>query len=178
MNGRRAMRWACGLAGLLAVATLTIGRTGSEAQAQGPISLRIGTVGSAGSLMAVTAEEYARRVNSALKGRVEATVFSASQLGTDEEMFKGVRAGKLEMFLHSTMLSTIEHRYGVFDLPYLVKDWGHIRKVATNPTIKRSLFDPLPSKGVRVLAFWENGFRHVTSSVRPVSRPDDLRGLK
>src|SRR5439155_442002 len=40
------------------------------------------------------------------------------------------------------------------------------------------LLDPQPVKGLRLLAFWENGFRHVTNNVRPIAKPEDLRGIK
>ncbi len=148
------------------------------ASAQGPVTVRLGLSANPGSLIAITAEEYAKRANEALRGRAEVKVFPSSQLGTDEQMLKGVRAGQLEMFVPSTVMSTVEPKYGVFEMPYLIRDWHHIRKVAANAEIKRALFEPLPSKGVRVLAFWENGFRHITNNTRPIVKPEDLRGIK
>ncbi|HLE45076.1 MAG TPA: TRAP transporter substrate-binding protein [Methylomirabilota bacterium] len=148
------------------------------ASAQGPVTVRLGLSANPGSLIAITAEEYAKRANEALRGKAEVKVFPSSQLGTDEQMLKGVRAGQLEMFVPSTVMSTVEPKYGVFEMPYLIRDWHHIRKVAANAEIKRALFEPLPSKGVRVLAFWENGFRHITNNTRPIMKPEDLRGIK
>lgn len=148
------------------------------AQAQAPTTIRLGLSANPGSLIVITAEEYARRVNEALRGRVEVKLFPSSQLGTDEQMIKGVRAGTLEMFVPSTIMSTVEPKYGVFEMPYLVRDWNHMRRVAANPEIKRALFEPLPTKGVRALAFWENGFRHITNNVRPIAKPEDLKGIK
>ncbi|TMA68505.1 MAG: hypothetical protein E6J73_00355 [Deltaproteobacteria bacterium] len=52
-------------------------------QAQ-PISIRLGHVGFPGSLFAITADEYAKRVNTSLQGKVEVKVFHSSQLGSDE----------------------------------------------------------------------------------------------
>jgi tripartite ATP-independent transporter DctP family solute receptor len=109
---------------------------------------------------------------------VDVKVYPSSQLGTDEQMIKGIRAGILEMFVPSTIMSTVEAKYGVFEMPYLIKDWSHMRKVAASPEIKRALFEPLPPKGVRVLAYWENGFRHITNSTRPIVKPEDLKGIK
>jgi tripartite ATP-independent transporter DctP family solute receptor len=159
------------LTALLLLATAT-------AEAQTPIIVRLGLSANPGSLLFITAEEYAKRANEALKGRVEVKVYPASQLGTDEQMIKGVRAGTLEMFVPSTIMSTVEAKYGVFEMPYLIKDWSHIRKVAAGSEIKRALFEPLPAKGVRALAFWENGFRHITNNTRPIVKPDDLKGIK
>jgi TRAP-type transport system periplasmic protein len=146
--------------------------------AQSPITIRFGVASNPGSLLTSSAEEYARRVNEALKGRVKVQVFPSSQLGTDEQMIKGIRTGALEMFLPSTIMSTVEPKFGVFEMPYLIKDWSHIRKVAANAAIRRALFEPLPARGVRALAFWENGFRHITNNVRPIARPEDLKGIR
>lgn len=38
--------------------------------------------------------------------------------------------------------------------------------------------EPLPAKGIRALAYWENGFRHITNNVRPIVKPEDLKGIK
>ncbi|HEV8673943.1 MAG TPA: TRAP transporter substrate-binding protein [Methylomirabilota bacterium] len=164
-------------AGRVVVATLLL-LGAVPAAAQAPLTIRLGLSANPGGLITITAEEYAKRVNEALRGRVDVKVFPSSQLGTDEQMLKGIRAGTLEMFVPSTIMSTVEAKYGVFEMPYLVKDWSHVRKVAGNPEIKRALFEPLPAKGIRALAIWENGFRHITNNVRPIVKPEDLRGIK
>lgn len=148
------------------------------AEAQGSMTVRVGYVANPGSLIHLTAEEFAKRVHAALKGRVEVKLFPASQLGSDAQMLKGVRSGEVEIFLASSIMSTAEARYGVFEMPYLVKDWNHMRRVAGSPEVKRALFEPLQGKGLRALAFWENGFRHITNNVRPVVKPEDLKGIK
>ncbi|MBI3003261.1 MAG: TRAP transporter substrate-binding protein, partial [candidate division NC10 bacterium] len=152
--------------------------TVQEARAQQPIEIRFGHVGFPSSLFDITANEYAKRVNTALKGRVDVKVFHSSQLGTDEAMVKGIKVGALEMFLPSTIMSTVDTRYGVFEMPYIIVDRAHMKRVAEDPRVKSALFEPLPPKGMRVLAVWENGFRHVTNNVRPIVKPDDLKGIK
>jgi tripartite ATP-independent transporter DctP family solute receptor len=170
------MRQNVGRAMLAIALLLSLGA--GPALAQAPLTIRLGVSANPGGLITITAEEYAKRVNEALRGRVEVKVFPSSQLGTDEQMLKGIRAGTLEMFVPSTIMSTVEAKYGVFEMPYLVKDWAHVRKVAAQPEVKRALFEPLPGKGIRALAFWENGFRHITNNVRPIVKPEDLRGIK
>jgi tripartite ATP-independent transporter DctP family solute receptor len=140
--------------------------------------IRMGHVGFPGSLLAVANDEYARRVNEALRGRYEVKVFHSSQLGSDEEMLKGIKIGVLEMFQPSTIMSTVDPKFGVFDMPYLFKDRDHVKRVAEDPKIKEILFDALPEKGLRLLGMWENGFRVITNNVRPVVKPEDLKGIK
>ncbi len=140
--------------------------------------IRLGHVGFPGSLFDVVATEYARRVNEALKGRVEMRVFHSSQLGTDEQMIKGIKVGAPEMFIPSTIMSTVLAAYGVFEMPYIIVSRAHMKKVAEHPEVRRALFDPLPRQGIRVLGVWENGFRHITNNVRPIVTPADLKGIK
>jgi len=51
---------------------------------------------------------------------VEVRVFHSSQLGTDEQMIKGIRVGAPEMAFPSTVMSTVDQRFGVFEMPYLI----------------------------------------------------------
>lgn len=161
-----------GLAALVAMGSAT------TARAQQPVQIRLGHVGFPNSLFDIVANEYAKRVNETLTGKVEVKVFHSSQLGTDEAMIKAIRVGGVEMFLPSTIMSTVEPKFGVFEMPYIVVSRGHMKKVTDDPKVKEALLAPLPAKGIRLLAFWENGFRHVTNNVRPIVKPEDLKGIK
>jgi tripartite ATP-independent transporter DctP family solute receptor len=150
----------------------------SLASAQQPTTIRLGHVGFPGSLFAITTDEYANKVNAALKGKVEIKVFHSSQLGSDEQMMRGIKVGAPEMFLPSTVMSTADEKFGVFEMPYLIVNRAHMKKVVENKQVQTQLFNSLPGKGMRVLAVWENGFRHITNNVRPIVKPDDLKGIK
>ncbi len=149
-------------------------------QAQQPITIRLGHVGFPGpdSIFAIMADEYGKRVNSALKGKVEVKVFHSSQLGTDEQMMRGIKVGAPEMFVPSTIMSTAEQKFGVFEMPYIIVSRAHMKKVAESKQAQKILLEGLPTKGIRVLGVWENGFRHITNNVRPIVRPEDLKGIK
>ena len=150
----------------------------ATAPAQQPVTLRLGHVGFPGSLFDISANKFAADVNAALKGKVEVRVFHSSQLGSDEAMIKGLRVGAPEMQVPSTIMSTVDQRHGVFEMPYLIVSRAHMKKVTESREVQKVLVDPLPARGVRVLAFWENGFRHITNNVRPIVRPEDLKGIK
>jgi len=143
-----------------------------------PIEIKLGHVGFPGSLFDIVSNRFAQDVNEALKGRVEVKVFHSSQLGTDEQMIKGIRVGAPEMVAPSTIMSTVDQRYGVFEMPYLIVSRAHMKKVTENKEVQKALFDVLPARGIRMLGVWENGFRHITNNVRPIVRPEDLKGIK
>src|SRR5215475_3073209 len=140
--------------------------------------IRLAHVGFPGSIYDIVATEYARQVNEALRGRVEMRVFHSSQLGTDEQMVWGIKTGVPEMFLPSSIMSTVDQRFGVYEMPYIIVSRAHMKKVAESAEVRRILYESLPSRGMRVIGTWENGFRHITNNVRPIVKPDDLRGVK
>ena len=163
---------------ILSITVLTLGLWPAAAGAQQPVTIRLGHVGFPGSLFDIVSNKFAADVNQALKGRVDVKVFHSSQLGSDEQMIKGIRVASPEMSLPSTVMSTVDQGYGVFEMPYLIVNRAHMKKAAENKAVQKALFDPLPARGIRVLGVWENGFRHITNNVRPIVRPEDLKGIK
>ena len=140
--------------------------------------IRLAHVGFPGSIYDIAASEYVKRVNEALKGKVEMRHFHSSQLGTDEQMIKSIKVGAPEVFIPSTIMSTVDQKFGVFEMPYIIVSRAHMKKVTESAEVKRALFDTLPKQGIRVIAVWENGFRHMTNNVRPIVKPEDLKGIK
>lgn len=163
---------------ILAVTFITVSILHSPVVAQQPTTIRLGHVGFPGSLFAINADEYAKRVNATLKEKVEVKVFHSSQLGSDEQMMRGIKVGAPEMFLPSTVMSTAEEKFGIFEMPYIIVNRSHMKKVSENQQIQKLLFQGLPAKGIRILGVWENGFRHITNNVRPITKPEDLKGIK
>src|SRR3954468_24331870 len=110
---------------LLAAAILLCAVTPASAQTT---ELKLGHVGSPGSLFALTADEFARRVKEKTKGKVVVTVFGSSQLGDDTEMMQKVKLGTLDMTIPSTVMSSVVPAYGLFEMPYLVRDRDHMKR--------------------------------------------------
>lgn len=154
----------------------------SLALAAGPafgqtVEMKFGHVGEPGSLFESSANEFARVANGKLAGKVKVATFGSSQLGGDKEMLQKLKLGTLEFTVVSTVMSSEVDLYGLFELPYLVKDRAHMGR------IEKEVFWPVlapaaEQKGYKVLAVWENGFRHITNSRRPITQPADLKGIK
>jgi len=163
---------------VLGIAMLAAGLWPAAAGAQQPVTIRLGHVGFPGSIFDIMSNKFAKDVNEALKGRVEVKVFHSSQLGSDEAMIKGIRVAAPEMVAPSTVMSTVDQRFGVFEMPYLIVNRAHMKKVAEDKRVQKALFDPLPARGIRLLGVWENGFRHITNNRRPIKYPGDLNDIK
>lgn len=141
------------------------------------VELKFGHVGAPGSLFAISAEEFAKRANEQLAGKVKVVVFGASQLGKDKELLQKLKLGTVDFALPSTVMSTVTDEFGLFEMPYLVKDRDHMAKIEKEIFWEKLAPAAEPS-GYKIIAVWENGFRHITNNVRPVTVPADLEGLK
>lgn len=147
----------------------------SGAQAQ--LELKFGHSTEPGSLMAVSADEFAVRVNARLGGRAKVAVFPSGQLGGDRELLQKLKLGTVELALPGTVMSSESDLFGLFELPYLVKDRAHMRAIEKE-IIWPYLVPDAEKKGLRVIAVWENGYRHITNNRRPISTPRDLQAIK
>jgi tripartite ATP-independent transporter DctP family solute receptor len=139
--------------------------------------IKIGHVGEPGSIFQKSADEFAAKANAKLGGKAKVVVYGSSQLGGDKEMLQKVKLGTLDMAVPSTVMSSEADLFGVFEMPYLVKDRNHMAK------IEKEVFWPklapeAEKKGLKVIAVWENGYRHITNSKRAINVPTDLQGIK
>jgi len=159
------------LAGL-AVFTLALCGT-AAAQTE----LKLGHVGEPGSLIGAAADEFAKRVNPKLGGKYKVVTYGSSQLGGDKEMMQKLKLGTIDMVEPSTIMSSEADIFGVFEMPYLVKSREHMKRIEKE--LFWSKIEPdAEKKGVKVLAVWENGFRHITNNKHPINTPADLKGIK
>jgi tripartite ATP-independent transporter DctP family solute receptor len=160
---------------LLAVASAMALLCTTPALAQ--TEIKLGHVGEPGSLFQKSADEFAKRANAKLAGKAKVVVYGSSQLGGDKEMIQKLKLGTLDMALPSTVMSSEVDLVGIFEMPYIVKDREHMKR------IEKDVFWPMlepaiEKKGLAVLAVWENGTRHITNNKRPIKVPDDLHGIK
>ncbi|MCL5775992.1 TRAP transporter substrate-binding protein [Limibaculum sp. FT325] len=157
---------------LLAGVALAAG-LGTAASAQ---ELKFGHVGEPGSLFQASAEAFASCSNAALGDKAEVVVFGSSQLGNDKELLQKLKLGQVQFALPSSIMSSVDDTFGVFEMPYIIKDREHMKRVwaEMEPTFQAAA----QKNGYRIIGLMENGFRHITNNVRPINVPDDLKGIK
>ena len=142
-----------------------------------PMQLNFGHVGAPGSLFEASANEFARLANAKLGDKAKVVAFGSSQLGKDKELLKKLKLGTVTFALPSSIMATVADEFGVFDMPYLVKDRAHMARIE-DKIVWPTLAPIAEAKGYKILAIWENGFRNITNNVRPINVPGDLRDLK
>ncbi|HYA37509.1 MAG TPA: TRAP transporter substrate-binding protein [Candidatus Methylomirabilis sp.] len=161
----------------LLVATLFVGSLFAAPVRAQPLELKLGHVGGPGSLFEVSAMEFAKRANAKLGNKATVVVYGSSQLGGDKQMLQKLKLGTLDMALPSTVMSSESDLFGLFEMPYLVKDRDHMKRIEQK--IFWSKLEPsVEAKGLKILAVWENGFRQITNNQHPIVVPADLQGIK
>jgi tripartite ATP-independent transporter DctP family solute receptor len=140
------------------------------------ITMRFGHVGKPGSLFEATANHFASCVAEKSGGKVEVQTFGSSQLGNDKELLQKLKLGQVDFALPSSVMSSVDGLFGVFEMPYIIKDRDHMRRV------QEALMDKFQTaatnNGYYIVGLAENGFRHITNNVRPINVPADLEGIK
>jgi TRAP-type transport system periplasmic protein len=141
------------------------------------LEIKLGHVGAPGSLFAQSSEEFAKRANAKLGDKAKVTVFGSSQLGGDKEMVQKLKLGTIDLALPSSVMTSESDLFGIFELPYFVQDRNHMRRIEKE-IFWPSLAPEAEKKGLKVIAVWENGYRHITNNRKPVVTPADLKGIK
>lgn len=165
-----------GAAAFLAAALL-LTASACTPDATTPRELKFGHVGEPGSLFALSADEFARRANERLPEGWEVVTYGSSQLGGDELLLQKIKLGTVDFALPSTIMSSQVAAFGLFEMPYLVRDRQHMGAIEEE-VVWPHLVPRAEESGYRIVAVWENGFRHVTNSRQPIRVPADLAGIK
>jgi tripartite ATP-independent transporter DctP family solute receptor len=125
------------------------------------------------------AQEAIDRIRTATGGRLDIKLFPANQLGSDTDLLSQVRSGGVEFFNQaSVVLSTFVPAAGIVNTGFAFHDYNEVWKAMDGPlgTYVRAQIE---KAGILAMSKpWDNGFRHVTTSTKPVKTPDDLKGLK
>lgn len=129
--------------------------------------------------LTIRGTEAADKIREETGGRVDIQIFPNSQLGGDTDMASQVRSGALEMYTPAaTSFAPLVPVVGIVNTAFAFKD-SAIGWQAMDGELGALIRSDFKRLGLHVFErMWENGFRHITSSEKPVLRPDDLVGMK
>jgi tripartite ATP-independent transporter DctP family solute receptor len=121
---------------------------------------------------------FAEQVEKASGGKMKVRAIGAAALGPDVQMQQALIGGAQEMMVGSTAtLVGITKEMALWDTPFLFNSAQEADAVLDGP-IGQKVMDKLAEKGLVGLVYWENGFRNLTNSKRPVAKMEDLEGIK
>ncbi len=152
--------------------------TGAAALAQAPIVIKFSHVVAPDTPKGKGAQRFKELVEQRTGGKVKVEVYPNSQLYKDKEELEALQLGSVQMLAPSLAkfgpLGAKE--FEVFDLPFLFKDDAAFRGITEGP-LGADLFKKLESKGIKGLAYWDNGF-HIMSDNKPLHAVADFKGQK
>ncbi len=124
------------------------------------------------------AKKFAELVGQKSGGKIKVRLFPSGQLGGDIQTVSALQGGTIDMtVLNAGLLVGQVKEFGLFDLPFLFESGKEADAVVDGP-FGQKLAETLPPKGLVGLGYWELGFRNVTNSRRPVTKLEDIQGLK
>lgn len=147
------------------------------AQAQ-PIVIKFSHVVAQDTPKGAAAEYFAKKAGELTKGKVKVEVYANSTLYKDKEEMEALQVGAVQMLAPSLAkfgpLGVKE--FEVFDLPFIFDGYADLHAV-TEGKVGQTLLTKLEPRGIKGLAFWDNGFKSFSLN-SPVKSPADLKGKK
>lgn len=139
--------------------------------------LRFGHIANEKNTWHLAALKFAEEVQRRSAGRVEVKIYPNEQLGNEMDMIISMMGGSLDLLITGELLQNWRVPHAVLcATPYAIRDSEHLQKIAGGPIGKEIENQMLAVTGLRPLAWFERGARHLTSN-RLVRHPDDLPGL-
>ncbi len=160
---------------LLAAAAIAVLPLAAQAQA---VKLTLGHGAAPGNPRHEASVRFAEVLKAKTGGRIEVQVAPSAQLGDDAAMVTALRTGALDMSANSQgAVANAVPEYNAFGMPFLFPTPAAAFKLLDGP-LGKELGERSAEKGMVLLGAWDNGIRHMTNSKRPISKVDDMKGLK
>ena len=141
-------------------------------------TIRFGHLNNADHPTSTGVKKFAELVAAKSGGKITVKEYASSQLGNELQQQSALQGGVQEMLVASTTsLAGIVKEFGLFDFPFLFTSSRQADAMVDGP-LGKMLSAKLADKGVIVLAFFDLGARNVTNGKRPITRAEDLEGLK
>jgi len=124
------------------------------------------------------ADFFEKRLEELSGGKIDVQVYPSSQLYKDNAVLKALRLNSVQMAAPSfSKFGKIVPQLALFDLPFLFRDINHLHAVQDGE-VGQALKDKVAAKGIIALDFWDNGFKQLSSSKKPLLNPEDAKGQK
>jgi tripartite ATP-independent transporter DctP family solute receptor len=121
----------------------------------------------------------AKELKEKTNGSVELNIISGGALGNENDEINQVTTGALDMALIQgiSIFQGLDSRLAVEEVPFLFQNREEAYR-AVDGAYGNKVSEILKEKGIHVIAYWENGFRHFTNNKRAIVTPQDLAGIK
>ncbi|WP_038216573.1 TRAP transporter substrate-binding protein [Xenophilus azovorans] len=163
---------------LALVATLVAASAGALAQDVRDRVIKFGHLVQPGHPIALGTEKFAELVASKSGGKMKVREYGASVLGSETQQVGALQGGVQEMFAPATTsVASLVKEMSLIDTPFSFSNAKQVDALLQGP-FGQAMLKKLEDKGLVGLDYWETGFRNVTNSRKPVTTPEDVKGLK
>ncbi len=141
-------------------------------------TIKFGHLNNADHPVSAGVKKFAELLAAKSGGKLKVAEYPASTLGNEMQQQSALQGGVQEMTAPATTsLAGIVKEFGLIDFPFAVASFAQADALLDGP-FGQALLARLPEKGLVALGYWDLGFRNVTNSKRPITKPEDLEGLK
>ena len=143
------------------------------------VTIKFGHSGTKVHQYHIGATKLAEAVDKNSGGSMKIEVFPDAQLGGERDLAEGTRLGTVDMaaLAAGSVIPLWVPEFQVIEMPFLFRDRGHAYAALDGPP-GIELNGLAEKKGLKVLGYWEVGFRNMTNNKRPIATPKDMQGLK
>jgi tripartite ATP-independent transporter DctP family solute receptor len=129
--------------------------------------------------MNIRAREMASAIKQQTGGRFDLQIFPSSQLGSDTDTLSQIRSGGVEFFtLSGLILSTLVPAASINGMGFAFADYDSVWKAMDGDLGAYVRAQIAKANLIAMDKIWDNGFRQTTTSTKPITTPDDFRGMK
>jgi tripartite ATP-independent transporter DctP family solute receptor len=165
------------LAGLLVPGMLLLAGAANAADIQ-KRTLKFPSASNKGHPQVLGVQKFADLVAEKSGGKITVKPFPGGVLGADLQTVSAMQGGTVDLtVMNASLLAGNVKEMAVLDFPYMFNTAEEADAVLDGP-VGRKLLDKLPEKGLVGLAYWDLGFREMHTNKRPITKAEDLQGLK
>ena len=167
---------------LLLAAILTLGCVSALAEADpfealGNYTMTVGHAQPESNPRYISMEKFAADVAEKTHGHVTVDVFGNGQLGTEKEMLEQVVAGVTQGMRGGQY--DFSPRLLMFTLPFLANNRAEVTALLQSDLAKKVSAEAADTTGTVIINLCDaGGFRQFSNNTRPLTKPEDLKGLK
>ena len=149
----------------------------TENQNVEPIVIRFGHIQNEQNAFHLAALQFKEYVEANAPVPTTVEIYPNGELGGERELAEALQLGSVELAIAPGAIASFAPEMAVIGLPCMFSSRDQAYAVLDG-SVGEKLAAGLPDKGLRLLSYWENGFRQITNSKHPINTPDDLKGIK
>ncbi|MHB1007292.1 MAG: TRAP transporter substrate-binding protein [Chloroflexota bacterium] len=145
------------------------------------IAIRLGHIAAPNQPPDQASKKFSQLAADKSKGELDIQIFPSSQLGSEDQLFQGVRTGTIEMCLNGEgQVGKLDARFNMFIVPFLIPTDASYEKLIKSDLTKKIQADFLQKSGgtTRIIGGWYRSARHIGHKTKAIRNLDEAKGVK